>query len=166
MTTHQSYSWGIGINGFGRIGRLITRAALAKMKSNTSTDSKQLTIKAINDPFMTVEQMVYLFKHDSVHGNYPGEVSFRITKDGDYLLIDDQRIAVYSFKDASLIPWKSCRVDIVADNSGQYLTTDKAQVHILAGAKKVVLSAPPKDITTPILGTFIYNLIISNTNYV
>lgn len=122
MTTHQSSSWGIGINGFGRIGRLVTRAALAKMKVAQEIGSKNFVIRAINDPFMTVEQMVYLFKHDSVHGNFQGDVSFRITKDGDYLVIDDQKIAVYSFKDASLIPWKSCRVDIVAENSGQYLT--------------------------------------------
>lgn len=135
----------IGINGFGRIGRLVLRAAL-------QSNLQDLRISAINDPFMTVDSMSYLFKYDSVHGTYKGDVTFTRTEEGDsYLVIDDKRIRIYSSKDPSTLPWViKDGVMIIAETSGAFASNEKSQCHLLAGAKKVILSAPPKDDCTPV----------------
>jgi glyceraldehyde 3-phosphate dehydrogenase len=124
----------IGINGFGRIGRLVARAAL--MKENIS-------IVAINDPFMTVDYMVYLFKYDSVHRVFPGEVEER---DGR-LVINGHEIQVFAERDPSEIPWGEVGVEYVCECTGVFTTQEKASGHLEAGAKKVIISAPPKDDT-------------------
>jgi glyceraldehyde 3-phosphate dehydrogenase len=127
----------IGINGFGRIGRLVFRAA---------TEHPDLyDIVGINDPFITPDYMVYMVKYDSMHGKFAGEVSF----DDAHLIVNGRKIAVYGEKDPALIPWKACGADYVVESTGVFPTTEKASAHITAGAKKVVISAPAKDKETP-----------------
>lgn len=124
----------VGINGFGRIGRLVCRAAF---------ESGKVNIVAINEPFMTLDYMVYQFKYDTTHGTWPGEV----TKVGDMIVINGVGIKVFSSKDPSEIPWGNAGVDYVAESSGAFLTSELCQKHINGGAKKVIMSAPSKDDT-------------------
>mmetsp|Transcript_3220 Transcript_3220/g.6629 ORF Transcript_3220/g.6629 Transcript_3220/m.6629 type:complete len:344 (+) Transcript_3220:1-1032(+) len=126
----------VGINGFGRIGRLVVRAAVA---------NPNIEVLAINDPFMDVEYMVYQFRYDSVHGRYPGSIEAR----GKNLVIDGHEIHVFTQRDPANITWGEVGVDYVLECSGVYLETAKCLPHIEAGgAKKVIISAPPKDDTT------------------
>jgi len=124
----------IGINGFGRIGRLVCRAA---------THSKKAEIVAINDPFMTLDYMVYLLKYDSVHGPFKGDVS----TDGSHLIVDGKKIIVTNEKEPSQIPWGKAAVDVVCESTGVFTSKDKAGEHLKGGAKRVIISAPPKDDT-------------------
>ena len=126
----------LGINGFGRIGRLVCRAAIESGKAD---------VLGINEPFMDLDYMVYQFKYDTSHGKWHGEVK----KDNDMLSINGHKIKIFTKKDPSEIAWKDSGVDIVAECSGVNLTTDACKKHLTGGAKKVVISAPPKD-TTPI----------------
>lgn len=136
----------VGINGFGRIGRLVCRAGF---------ESKRLNIVAVNEPFMDIDYMVYQFKYDTTHGKWQGEVG----KEGELLVINGQKIRVFKEKDPSKIKWKEAGADIVAECSGVYLTSEACKSHIAGGAKKVVISAPPKD-NTPI---FCYG--VNHTEY-
>jgi len=124
----------LGINGFGRIGRLVCRAAM--LKDNVS-------VKAINDPFMDIDYMVYLFKHDSTHGKYKGTVECK----GTSLFIDGNEIQVFSEKNPENIPWGSAGADYVCESTGVFTTSEKASAHLKGGCKKVIISAPPKDDT-------------------
>ncbi len=126
----------VGINGFGRIGRLVCRAAF---------ESGKLDVVGINEPFMDLDYMVYQFKYDTAHGKWHGEVK----KEGDMLVINGHKVKIFTKKDPAEIAWKDAGADIVAECSGVFLTTDACKKHIAGGAKKVVISAPPKD-TTPI----------------
>lgn len=126
----------LGINGFGRIGRLVCRAAF---------EGKKVEVVGINEPFMTLDYMVYQFKYDTAHGKWCGEVKM----EGDMLIINGMKIKVFSKKDPAEIAWKDCGADIVAECSGAFLTSELCKKHIAGGAKKVVMSAPPKD-ETPI----------------
>ncbi|MBN1623655.1 MAG: type I glyceraldehyde-3-phosphate dehydrogenase [Clostridia bacterium] len=126
----------IGINGFGRIGRLVFRAA---------AENPDVTVVGINDPFMDVDYMVYMTKYDSVHGRFKGEVS---TEDGK-LVVNGEKINVYSSMDPAEIPWGECGADYVVESTGVFLTTEKASAHLKGGAKKVIISAPAKDKETP-----------------
>ena len=127
----------VGINGFGRIGRLVFRAA---------TEHPDLyDIVGINDPFISPDYMVYMLKYDSMHGRFNGEVS----SDEKSITVNGNKIAVYGEKDPSMIPWKVCGADYVVESTGVFTTTEKASAHIAAGAKKVVISAPAKDKETP-----------------
>lgn len=126
----------IGINGFGRIGRLVCRAAMA---------NPNVQVVAINDPFMSLDYMVYQFKYDSTHGRYPGTVEAI----HDSLMIDGNKIAVFDKKDPGEIPWGQAGASYVCESTGAFLTKEKAAAHIKGGASKVVMSAPPKD-NTPI----------------
>jgi glyceraldehyde 3-phosphate dehydrogenase len=126
----------IGINGFGRIGRLTCRAALAHTNAE---------IVAINDPFMTVDYMAYLFKYDSVHGNYPGTVEIHHGN----LVINGHTIHVLAEKDPTHIRWGELGVDYVCECTGVFIETEKCMAHLAGGAHKVIISAPPKD-NTPI----------------
>ena len=127
----------VGINGFGRIGRLVFRAAL--------THPETYDIVGINDPFIGTDYMVYMVKYDSMHGKFNGEVS---AKDGK-LVVNGKEIFVYAEKDPALIPWKACGADYVVESTGVFTAKEKASAHIAAGAKKVVISAPAKDKDTP-----------------
>jgi len=124
----------VGVNGFGRIGRLAVRAAVQR---------QEVDLVAINDPFMDVDYMVYQFKYDTTHGRYPGSVENRDGK----LCIDGREIAVFAEKEPSSIPWGSVNADYILECTGVFLTQEGAQKHIEGGAKKVILSAPPKDDT-------------------
>eukprot|EP00656_Telonema_subtile_P023092 TRINITY_DN243_c0_g1_i5.p1 TRINITY_DN243_c0_g1~~TRINITY_DN243_c0_g1_i5.p1 ORF type:complete len:348 (-),score=83.09 TRINITY_DN243_c0_g1_i5:474-1517(-) len=124
----------VGINGFGRIGRLVCRAAMA---------NPNVSVVAINDPFMTLDYMVYQFKYDSTHGQYAGTVE---AGDG-HLKIDGKTIQVFDKKDPSEIPWGQAGATYVCDSTGAFLTKEKAAAHFVGGAQKVIMSAPPKDDT-------------------
>nr|BAQ25442.1 glyceraldehyde 3-phosphate dehydrogenase 1 [Diplonema papillatum] len=129
----------IGINGFGRIGRLVLRAAL---------QNKDATVVAVNDPFIGLDYMVYMFKYDSVHGRYNGSVS---TKNGK-LIIDGTEIAVYSQKDPSNIPWGEAGATYVVESTGVFTKTAGASKHLQGGAKRVVISAPSPDAPMFVMG--------------
>jgi glyceraldehyde 3-phosphate dehydrogenase len=125
----------IGINGFGRIGRLILRSAL--------TDKKNLVnVKAINN-VSSLDYMIYKIKYDTMHGTYTG----KITKTDDGIEVDGHRIKVFADKDAAALKWGDAGVDYVAECTGIYTTKEKAGLHLKGGAKKVIISAPPKDDT-------------------
>jgi len=122
----------VGINGFGRIGRLVLRASLA---------NDDLQVVAVNDPFIDLDYMVYMFKYDSVHGQFKGSVE---AKDGK-LWVEGSPISVYSAKDPAQIPWSETEAEYVVESTGVFTTTDKAKAHLQGGAKKVVISAPSSD---------------------
>ena len=124
----------IGINGFGRIGRLVLRAAL------THSD---VDVVAINDPFMNPEYMAYMLKYDSVHGKFPGEV----TSTDHELVVDGKAIQVFTALDVKDIPWTSVGAEYICECTGKHLSKDLCQGHIDAGAKHVIMGAPSKDDT-------------------
>jgi len=128
----------IGINGFGRIGRLVLRASL----------EKGAKVVAINDPFIGIEYMVYLFKYDSTHGRYKGEVSV----EGDYLVVGGNKIKVFSERDPKAIQWGSAGADYVVESTGVFTTIEKASAHLEGGAKKVIISAPSADAPMFVVG--------------
>jgi len=124
----------IGVNGFGRIGRLVFRAAM---------QNPDCEVVAVNDPFMDLSYMVYQLKFDSVHGKYPAHVE---SKDGN-LLVGDKLIKVFFEKDPASIPWGKVGAEYICESTGVFTDKEKASLHIKGGAKKVVISAPPKDDT-------------------
>lgn len=121
----------IGINGFGRIGRLVLRSAV----------EQGAEVVAVNDPFLNVEYMVYLFKYDSTHGKFTGSVG----KDGDYLVVNGKKIRVYTERDPASIKWAEAGAEYVVESTGVFTTVEKAQAHLKGGAKKVIISAPSAD---------------------
>jgi len=125
----------IGINGFGRIGRLVFRAAVAQPEI--------FEIVGINDPFIDVDYMVYMTKYDTMHGHFDGDIK---AEDGK-LVVNGKKVKVYAEKDPSQIPWGKIDAEYVVESTGVFCTTEKASAHIKAGAKKVVISAPAKDET-------------------
>jgi glyceraldehyde 3-phosphate dehydrogenase len=129
----------IGINGFGRIGRLVMRAA---------TEHSNVSVVAVNDPFMDVEYMVYMFKYDSTHGRFKGTVEHKNGK----LIINGQEIAVYAKKNPDEIPWGTHNADFVVESTGVFTTSDKAGLHIKGGAKHVIISAPSADAPMFVMG--------------
>ncbi|MDF7658186.1 type I glyceraldehyde-3-phosphate dehydrogenase [Erwiniaceae bacterium L1_54_6] len=125
----------IGINGFGRIGRLVLRRILEQKEA--------VEIVAIND-LTSPEMLAYLLKYDSNYGAFPVSVS----AEGNNLVVDGKNIQVFAEKDAKNIPWGQLGVDVVIECTGFYTSADKAQAHIDAGAKKVLISAPAGDMKT------------------
>lgn len=123
----------LGINGAGRIGRLVLRSTLL--------NDRGVEVVAVNDPFMSTEYFAYQFKYDSVHGQWPGTV----THDKENIIIDGKKVRLFNEKDPALIPWGSVGVDYVCESTGLFLTQEKASAHIKGGAKKVIISAPRKD---------------------
>ena len=121
----------IGINGFGRIGKLVFQAALEK---------GEVDIIAINDPFITADYMAYMLKFDTVHGRFNGEIKSEENK----LIVNGKAVNVYNEMDPHNIPWGQEGVEYVLECSGVFTTLEKAQAHIDAGAKKVIISAPSK----------------------
>ncbi|KAK7571831.1 hypothetical protein V9T40_014303 [Parthenolecanium corni] len=121
----------IGINGFGRIGRLVLRAAIAK----------GARVCAINDPFIDVDYMVYMFKYDSTHGRFAGEVK----AENGALVVNGCKISVFSERDPANIPWADAGAAYVVESTGVFTTIDKASAHLKGGAKKVIISAPSAD---------------------
>lgn len=142
-TVQKSWSSGqtkIGINGFGRIGRLVLRVA-------TSRDD--IDVVAVNDPFVDAKYMAYMFKYDSTHGVFKGTIK---VLDESTLEINGKQIKVTSKRDPSEIPWGDYGIDYVVESSGVFTTTEKASSHIKGGAKKVVISAPSADAPMFVVG--------------
>ncbi|OCT69800.1 hypothetical protein XELAEV_18036725mg [Xenopus laevis] len=129
----------VGINGFGRIGRLVTRAAF---------DSGKVQVTAINDPFIDLDYMVYMFKYDSTHGRFKGTVKAENGK----LIINDQVITVFQERDPSNIKWGDAGAVYVVESTGVFTTTEKASLHLKGGAKRVVISAPSADAPMFVVG--------------
>ncbi|BDF66894.1 glyceraldehyde-3-phosphate dehydrogenase [Oscillospiraceae bacterium] len=124
----------VGINGFGRIGRLVFRAGI---------NSSDIEFVGINDPFMTPDYMAYMLKYDTMHGRFDGEVSFT----DHSIIVNGKEVQFFAQKDPKDIPWGKVGAEYVVESTGVFLTKEKAQAHIDAGAKKVVMSAPSKDDT-------------------
>ncbi len=124
----------VGINGFGRIGRMVFRAA--------AQDFPEIEIVAIND-LLEADYLAYMLKYDSVHGRFDGEVSV----DGSFLVVNGKRIRLTAERDPANLKWDEAGVDIVVESTGFFLTKETCQAHINAGAKKVIQSAPSKDDT-------------------
>uniref|UniRef100_A0A224XJN0 Glyceraldehyde-3-phosphate dehydrogenase n=1 Tax=Panstrongylus lignarius TaxID=156445 RepID=A0A224XJN0_9HEMI len=121
----------LGINGFGRIGRLVLRAAL----------EKGVEVLSINDPFLGADYMAYLFKYDSTHGRYDGCVSV----EGTCLVIDGKKIAVHQEREPKNIPWGDDGVQYVVESTGVFTTLDKAKAHLDGGAQRIIITAPSAD---------------------
>lgn len=130
----------VAINGFGRIGRVFLRNCI---------NNPAIEIVAINDVADTAT-LAHLLKYDSVHRAFPGEIK----TEGNTMIVNGKKIKIVSFKDPSQLPWRELNVDIVIESTGHFLDTAGAALHLKAGAKKVILSAPPKEdaIKTVVLG--------------
>jgi len=129
----------VGINGFGRIGRLVMRASLKH---------PDVQVVGINEPFMDLNYMVYLFKYDSTHGRFKGDVH---GKDGK-LVIDGHSIQISDKKNPQEIPWKEMGADVVVESTGVFLNLEQCQNHIKGGARKVVITAPSPDAPMFVMG--------------
>ena len=136
----------VGINGFGRIGRMAFRA-IAK-------EFKDIEVVAIND-LLEPDYLAYMLKYDSVHGNFDGEISV----DGNHLIVNGKSIRLTAERDPANLKWKEAGAELVIECTGFFLTEETCQKHIAAGAKKVVQSAPSKD-STPM---FVYG--VNHTSY-
>ncbi len=132
----------VGINGFGRISTTLIRAILTM---------PEVEIAGINLRNNDLDYMVYMLKYDSTFGRFPASVD----KYEKGLVIDGKKVPVYGEEDANNIPWAECGAEYVVDGTGAYVTSEKAQAHLKAGAKKVIMSAPAKDKETP---TFVYGV--------
>ncbi len=124
----------VGINGFGRIGRLVFRASLER---------DDVEVVGLNDPFLDPGYMAYLARYDSVHKRYRGEISYTDST----LTVGGGEMAVFAEKDPAAIKWGDCGADYVVESTGVFLSKEKAQGHLDGGAKRVVMSAPSKDDT-------------------
>ncbi len=138
----------LGINGFGRIGRVVMRILLEK--------GDQFELCGINLRNAEIDHMVYMLKYDTVFGRFPGSV-----EEGDgCILVNGKPIRVFSESDASQIDWASCGAEYIIESTGAYNTQEKGKAHLVGGAKKVIISAPAKDDVTP---TFVYG--VNHTAY-
>jgi glyceraldehyde 3-phosphate dehydrogenase len=145
----------LGINGFGRIGRLVCRAAL---------DNPDATVVAVNDPFLSVEYAAYQFKYDSVHGVYPGEVK----ADGEYLVVGDVKIKFFACRNPEEIGWGASGAETVCESTGVFTTIAKCEAHLKGGAKRVIISAPSADAPMYVMGvnhtTYAGATVLSNAS--
>ena len=146
----------IGINGFGRIGRMVFRAAVANFKD--------IQIVGIND-LLEPDYLAYMLKYDSVHGRFDGDVEV----DGNTLIVNGQRIRLTQVKDPAELKWNEVGADIVVEATGLFLTKETGEKHLAAGAKKVIMSAPSKDDTPMFVygvnhATYAGQAIISNAS--
>ena len=126
----------VGINGFGRIGRLVFRASLGR---------KDIEVVGVNDPFLDPSYAAYMLKYDTIHGKYEGKIE--VAEGG--LVVDGKHVKFYAEKDPACIDWKACGAEYIVESTGVFCTTEKASAHFKGGAKKVVISAPAKDKETP-----------------
>lgn len=129
----------IGINGFGRIGRLVLRAI---------ANRDDVECVAVNDPFLTLDYAKYLFEFDSIHGRYNGDVKI----DGEYLIVGNNKIKFFAEKDPAMIPWKDVKADYIAEATGVFTSYEKANAHLTSGAKKVIVTAPGKEMPMFVMG--------------
>ena len=121
----------VGINGFGRIGRLVLRAALER---------ENVEVVGINDPFISPDYASYLLRYDSIHGHFKGEVEYT----EDSLIVNGKKIKMFAEKEPNKIDWKSCGAEYIAEATGKFTDPDGAKLHFEGGAKKVVITAPAK----------------------
>ncbi len=128
----------VGINGFGRIGRLVFRAAM---------ENGKVDVVAINDPFIDLDYMKYMLRYDTVHGQFKGEID--VCHESNSLIVDGKKIKVYALKDPKEIPWKEAGAEYIAEATGVFTSQEGASSHFAGGAKKVVITAPAKDKETP-----------------
>ncbi|CAK9823958.1 Glyceraldehyde-3-phosphate dehydrogenase [Anthophora retusa] len=128
----------IGINGFGRIGRMCLRVCI----------EKEVTVKLINDPYITTDYMVHLFKYDSTHGTYP----LKLECENGHIIIGDQNISTSQEKNPCKINWKDAGVTYVIEATGVFTTIEKASLHLDGGAKRVVITAPSIDAPMMVYG--------------
>ena len=145
----------IGINGFGRIGRLVFRSA---MKQN------DVTVVGVND-LLDIDHLAYLLKYDSVHGTYDGTIEVK----GNNLIVDGHSVCISAERDPSAIGWGDLKTDVVAECTGIFTSLEKAQAHLDGGAKKVVISAPSQDAPMFVMGVnhseaSVLNTIVSNAS--
>ena len=129
----------IGINGFGRIGRLAFRAAV---------NNPNVQVVGINDPFIDLEYMKYMLQYDSVHGKFDGSIEIK----DDKFVVNGNAINVYACMKPEEIPWKDCGAEYVIESTGLFTDAEKAKVHLQAGAKKVVISAPSSNAPMFVMG--------------
>ncbi len=134
----------VGINGFGRIGRMVFRAAVENfaddievvgIKDLLAADSKTKLVSEDG-----IKYLAYMLRYDSVHGQFKHDIAV----DGNYLVVDGKKIQVFAERDPADITWGALNVDVVVESTGLFLTYSKAYAHIKAGAKKVIMSAPSK----------------------
>jgi len=128
----------MGINGFGRIGRLVFRAAV---------ENQSVSMVAVNDPFMDLDYMQYLLKYDSVHKRFKGTVTTKKEGTAEYLVVNGMKVRVFHEKDPAQIPWGQVGAMYVCESTGVFCDKEKASKHLQGGCKKVIISAPPKDST-------------------
>lgn len=136
----------VGINGFGRIGRLVFRAGI---------DRDDIEFVGINDPFMTPDYMAYMLRYDTMHGQFQGTIEYT----DDAIIVNGKTVKFFACMDPKDIPWGEVGAEYVVESTGLFLTKEKAQAHIDAGAKKVIMSAPSKD-DTPM-----FVMGVNNTSY-
>ena len=129
----------IGINGFGRIGRLVLRVC---------AENPEMEVVGINDPFIHADYMAYMTKFDTVHGMFKGEVSAH----DDKLVVNGHEIQVYQQMNACDVPWRECGAEYIVESSGVSTTTEKASAHFVGGAKKVIITAPSSDAKMFVMG--------------
>ena len=125
----------VGINGFGRIGRMVFRAAV----ENFANDIKIVGINDLLDP----DYLAYMLKYDSVHGRFDGDIKV----EGNFLVVNGEKIRITAEKDPANLKWDEVDADVVVESTGFFLTEELASAHLKAGAKKVIMSAPSKDAT-------------------
>jgi len=130
----------VGINGFGRIGRIVFRNAI---------EHDDVNIVAVNDPFIEAKYAVYMLKYDSAHGNFKGDVS--ANENGD-LVINGKVIKMYQERDPANIPWKDTGAEYIVESTGVFTTNEKASAHLKGGAKKVIITAPSADAPMFVMG--------------
>ncbi|OTA97152.1 hypothetical protein M434DRAFT_19183 [Hypoxylon sp. CO27-5] len=129
----------VGINGFGRIGRIVFRNAV---------EHDDIEIVAVNDPFIETHYAEYMLKYDSTHGIFKGTVSY----DSDGLVVNGKKVKFYQERDPANIPWKETGAEYIVESTGVFTTTEKAKAHLKGGAKKVVISAPSADAPMYVMG--------------
>lgn len=129
----------VGINGFGRIGRLVFRAAI---------ESGAVDVVGINDPFIDLNYMVYMLRYDTVHGQFKGTIEIS----GDKLVVNGKEVSIFGAMKPEEIPWSSCGAEYVVESTGVFTTIDGASAHLKGGAKKVVITAPSNDAPMFVMG--------------
>ncbi|KAI0602207.1 glyceraldehyde-3-phosphate dehydrogenase [Biscogniauxia sp. FL1348] len=129
----------VGINGFGRIGRIVFRNAV---------EHPEIEIVAVNDPFIATSYAEYMLKYDSTHGVFKGTTAV----ESDGLVVNGKKVKFYTERDPAAIPWKETGAEYIVESTGVFTTTEKAKAHLAGGAKKVVISAPSADAPMYVMG--------------
>ncbi|KAK6078033.1 glyceraldehyde-3-phosphate dehydrogenase [Seiridium cupressi] len=129
----------VGINGFGRIGRIVFRNAI---------EHPEIEIVAVNDPFIEPKYAEYMLKYDSTHGQFKGDIKV----EGSDLVINGKTVKFYTERDPAAIPWKDTGAEYIVESTGVFTTTEKASAHLKGGAKKVIISAPSADAPMYVMG--------------